>query len=94
MPQKPPPPRSFLGDLGIVWQQRRKVWSLLGRADKLGFGLGVLITGVVSYIQIQIAVLLGDFFNRVLKLTGEPAALSTFATRALVFLGEIGRAHV
>ena len=87
MPQTPPPSRSFLGDLGTVWQQRRKVWGLLGRADKIGFALGVVITGVVSYIQIQIAVLLGDFFNRVLKLTSQPTALSTFATRALMFLG-------
>ena len=87
MPQRPPPPRSFLGNIGIVWQQRRKIWQLLSRADKLGFALSVLITAVVSYIQIQIALLVGDFFNRALKLTGQPAALSTFATRVLAFLG-------
>src|SRR4051812_22111594 len=88
MPEKsPPPPRSLLGDIGTVWQQRRRIWKLLSRADKLGFALGVVITGIVSYIQIQIAVLLGDFFNRVLKMTDQPAALSTFVTRALAFLG-------
>jgi ATP-binding cassette subfamily B protein len=89
MPEKPSslPSRSLLGDIGIVWQQRRRIWKLLTRADKLGFALGVVITGVVSYIQIQIAVLLGDFFNRVLKLTDQPAGLSTFVTRALAFLG-------
>jgi ATP-binding cassette subfamily B protein len=89
MPEKSSslPSRSLLGDIGIVWQQRRRIWKLLTRADKLGFALGVVITGVVSYIQIQIAVLLGDFFNRVLKLTDQPAALSTFVTRALAFLG-------
>jgi ATP-binding cassette subfamily B protein len=89
MPEKssPPPPRSFLGDIGTVWQQRRRIWKLLSRADKLGFLLGVVITAVVSYIQIQIAVLLGDFFNRVLKLTDQPTLLSTFVTRALAFLG-------
>jgi len=89
MPEKPSPstPRSFLGDIGTVWQQRRRLWRLLSRADKLGFALGVVITGVVSYIQIQIAVLLGNFFNQVLKLTNQPAALSTFVTRALAFLG-------
>jgi ATP-binding cassette subfamily B protein len=89
MPEKSPPStrRSLLGDIGTVWQQRRTIWRLLSRADKLGFGLGVLITFVVSYIQIQIAVLLGDFFNRVLNLTNQPAALSSFATRALAFLG-------
>src|SRR2546423_15552125 len=87
MPQRPPPPRSFLGNIGIVWQQRRKIWQLLSRADKLAFALSVLITAVVSYIQIQIALLVGDFFNRALKLTGQPAALSTFATRVLAFFG-------
>ena len=88
MPEKsPPPPRSFLGDIGIVWGQRRRIWKLLSRADKVGFALGVVITGIVSYIQIQIAVLLGDFFNRVLKLTDQPLALSNFVTRALAFLG-------
>ena len=89
MPEKPPPsaPRSFLGDIGTVWHQRRRLWRLLSRADKLGFALGVVITGFVSYIQIQIAVLLGNFFNQVLKLTNQPAALSGFVTRALAFLG-------
>jgi ATP-binding cassette subfamily B protein len=87
MPEKSSPPRSFLGDIGVVWQQRRRIWKLLSRADKLGFALGVVITGIVSYIQIQIAVLLGDFFNRVLKLTDQPLALSNFVTRALAFLG-------
>ena len=88
MPEKsPPPPRSFLGDIGIVWGQRRRIWKLLSRADKLGFALGVVMTGIVSYIQIQIAVLLGNFFNRVLKLTDQPLALSNFVTRALTFLG-------
>src|ERR1051326_1840137 len=87
MPEKPSPPRSFLGDLGTVWEQRRRIWKLLSRADKLGFLLGVAITGLVSYIQIQIAVLLGDFFNRVLKLTDQPTLLSTFVIRALAFLG-------
>jgi ATP-binding cassette subfamily B protein len=89
MPEKPSPPapRSFLGDIGTVWQQRRPIWKLLSRADKLGFGLGVVITGVVAYIQIQIAVVLGNFFNRALKLTDQPAALSSFVTRALIFLG-------
>jgi ATP-binding cassette subfamily B protein len=85
--QKGLPPRSFLADLGIIWEQRRRVWQLLSRADKLGFAFGVLITVAVAYIHIQIAVLLGDYLNRVLKLTDRPAALTTFATPALAFLG-------
>ncbi len=85
--QAPPEHSSFLGDIGIVWRQRKKIWQLLSRADKLGFAFGVVITGAVSYIQIQIAVLLGDFFNRVLKLGDQPAALTNFVTRALALLG-------
>ncbi|HEY8835944.1 MAG TPA: ABC transporter ATP-binding protein, partial [Chthoniobacterales bacterium] len=89
MPEKQPPParKSFLGDIGIVWQQRKKLWKLLSRADKVGFASGVVITFAVSYIQIRIAVLLGDFFNHVLKLGDQPAALTNFVTRALTLLG-------
>jgi ATP-binding cassette, subfamily B, bacterial len=88
MPEKPPPARkSLLGDLGTVWARRKDLWKLLHRADKIGFILAVLVTGVVSYIQVKIAVLLGDFFNRVLKLSGEPNAMTSFVTKALALLG-------
>lgn len=87
MPEKPPARKSLLGDLGIVWARRKDLWKLLHRADKIGFILAVLVTGVVSYIQVKIAVLLGDFFNRVLKLSGEPNAMTSFVTKALALLG-------
>jgi ATP-binding cassette subfamily B protein len=89
MPEKPPPPgrRSLLGDLGIVWTRRRELWKLLRRSEKLGFMGAVAVTGVVAYVQVKIALLVGDFFNRVLKLSGDPAGLSAFVTTALCFLG-------
>ena len=46
----------------------------------------MVITCAASYIQIQIAVLLGDFFDRVLKLGHQPAALRNFVTKALALL--------
>src|SRR3982074_3958799 len=85
MPEKPPRP-SLLGDLGIVWSRRNQVWKLLRRADKLGFFSAVIVTGFVAYIQVQIAVLLGDFFNRVLKMTGQPGAQTDFVEKALALL--------
>jgi ATP-binding cassette subfamily B protein len=87
LPQKPPSAHSFLADLGIIWQQRQQVWQLVSRADKLEFALSVLITGAVAYIQIQIAVLLGDYLNSALKLTNQPTELTTLVPHALVFLG-------
>jgi len=89
MPEKQPAPprRSLLGDLGIAWARRKDLWKLLRRADKLGFLLAVAVTALVSYIQVKIAVLIGDFFNRVLKLSGEPSALTDFVTKALALLG-------
>ncbi len=47
----------------------------------------VVVTGVVAYVQVKIALLVGDFFSRVLKLSGDPAGLSAFVTTALCFLG-------
>ncbi len=87
MPEKHPeaPRQSFLGDIGIVWARRKELWKLRP-ADKLGFGSAVVITCAASYIQIQIAVLLGDFFDRVLKLGNQPAALTNFVTKALALL--------
>jgi ATP-binding cassette subfamily B protein len=87
MPEKPPPRKSLLGDLGIVWTRRKDLWKLLHRADKTGFILAVAVTGIVSYIQVKIAVLLGDFFNRVLKLSGDPNTMTSFVTKALALLG-------
>jgi len=89
MPDKPSPPprRSLLGDIGVVWRRRKELWKLVRRPEKLGFFSAVAVTAVVAYIQVKIALLVGDFFNRVLKLSGEPAALTDFVTRALALLG-------
>jgi ATP-binding cassette, subfamily B, bacterial len=87
MPEKTPARKGILGDLGIVWRRRKDLWKLLRRADKIGFLLAVAVTGVVSYIQIRIAILLGEFFNRVLKLSGDPNAMTGFVTKALALLG-------
>ncbi|MEK6335625.1 MAG: ABC transporter ATP-binding protein [Acidobacteriota bacterium] len=67
--------RSFLGDVGSVWKRRKQIWRLVSRADKLGFGAGVLIMAVIAAIETKgIAVLTGDLFNRVLLLGSRPAA--------------------
>ena len=89
MPEKhpTPPSKSFLGDIGIVWARRKDLWRLLRRNEKLGFLAAVAVTGVVAYVQVQIAVLVGDFFNVVLKLSGDQAALTAFVTKALALLG-------
>jgi ATP-binding cassette subfamily B protein len=86
MPEKPPPRRSLLGDLGIVWSRRKQVWKLLRRADKLGFFSAIIVTGFVAYIQVEIAVLIGAFFNRVLKMSGQPGAQTDFVETALALL--------
>jgi ATP-binding cassette, subfamily B, bacterial len=67
--------RSFLGDVGNVWARRKQIWRLVSRADKLGFGAGVVIMALVAAIETKgIAVLTGSLFNRVMKLGGRPAA--------------------
>jgi ATP-binding cassette subfamily B protein len=88
MPEPRPTParRSLLGDLGIVWSRRKQVWKLLRRADKLGFFSAVIVTGFVAYIQVKIAVLIGDFFNRVLTMSGQPGAQTDFVEKALALL--------
>ena len=89
MPEKHPTPpnKSFLGDIGIVWARRKDLWRLLRRNEKLGFLAAVAVTGFVAWIQVEIAKLVGDFFNRVLKLSGDQAALTAFVTKALALLG-------
>lgn len=89
MPEKHPEParESFLGDIGVVWARRKDLWRLLRRNEKLGFLAAVAVAGFVAWVQVKIAVLLGDFFNRVLKLSGDQAALTAFVTKALALLG-------
>ncbi len=65
--------RSFLGDVGSVWTRRKQIWRLVSRADKLGFGAGVLIMAVVAAVETGIALLIGILFDRVAGFTGRPA---------------------
>ncbi|HET6976191.1 MAG TPA: ABC transporter ATP-binding protein [Pyrinomonadaceae bacterium] len=78
---------SFLGDVGSVWKRRQQLWRLVSRADKIGFGTGVLISGVIAATQTGIAVLIGYFFDRVIGFAGRPASeWSNFVIKALAIL--------
>ena len=65
--------RSFFGDIGSVWSRRQQIWRLVPRAAKFIFGIAILIMAGVAGVETGIALLLGRFFDRVLKLTGQPA---------------------
>ena len=82
-------PSPFLGDLAVVWKRRKQIWRLVPRADKLGFGSGLLIMGVVAYLENQIPMLLGDFFDGTTKRAANPAALAPFVIKALATLTAI-----
>ena len=71
MPEKE---KSLLGNVGSVWSQRKQIWKLVSRADKLGFVSGVLIMALVAAIETGIAILIGWFFNRVAVFAGRPAS--------------------
>jgi ATP-binding cassette, subfamily B, bacterial len=88
MPAKlpPPPPRTLLGDLGVAWTRRKTLWKLFGRTEKLGLLSGIAVTVVVAYVQVRIAVLIGDFFNEVLKRSGDATTLTDYVTLALALL--------
>jgi ATP-binding cassette, subfamily B, bacterial len=58
----------MLDELGGVWQQRKSVWPLVSRADKVGFFAAVAVMAAVALLETGIAILLGRFFDRVLKL--------------------------
>lgn len=64
--------RSFLGDVGSVWTRRKQIWRLVSRADKLGFGAGVLISALVAAVETGILILIGYFFDRVIGFAGRP----------------------
>lgn len=79
--------RSFLGDVGSVWTRRKQIWRLVSRAEKLGFGAGVLISALVSAVETGIALLIGYFFDRVIGFTGRPPSeWSKFAISVLAVL--------
>jgi ATP-binding cassette subfamily B protein len=66
--------RSFFGDIGSVWSRRQQIWRLVPRKAKLIFGAAIVIMAGVAIVETGIALLLGRFFDRVLKLTGQPAS--------------------
>jgi ATP-binding cassette subfamily B protein len=79
----------LLGDLAVVWNRRKQIWRLVPRADKLGFGSGLLIMGVIAYLENQIPMLLGDFFDGTTKRAANPATLAPFVIKALATLTAI-----
>ena len=85
----PPPPaakdekRSVLGDIGGVWSRRRQIWALVSRADKFAFGSAVAVMAMASLLETGIALLLGRFFDEVLK---RKADLLNFAATSLGLL--------
>jgi ATP-binding cassette subfamily B protein len=82
-------PSPFLGDLAVVWNRRKQIWQLLPRADKLGFGSGLVIMGAVAYLENQIPLKLGDFFDGATKRAADPASLAPFVIKALAILTAI-----
>ncbi|MEP6672946.1 MAG: ABC transporter ATP-binding protein [Chthoniobacter sp.] len=76
--------RSFVGDVGSVWSRRAQIWRLVPKADKFRFGTAVFLMAVVAIVETGIALLLGRFFDQVLKLKGQPAdELLRYATLSL-----------
>ncbi len=83
----PPPPkdekRSVLGDLSSVWSRRKQIWSLVKRQDRVAFGSAVAVMALVSLVETGIALLLGRFFDEVVK---RKDALMTYAAWSLALL--------
>lgn len=86
MPDPRPQAKPFLGDLAVVWKRRKQIWKLLARADKLGFGAGLVIMALVAFLENQIPLLLGRFFNEVTNVAAQPQQMLPFVTRALAIL--------
>src|SRR2546423_5273541 len=88
MAQQPPKakPAPFLGDLAVVWKSRRQIWRLLSRADKIGFGSGLLIMAAIAFLENQIPLLLGNFFDGVKNVAAQPEVLRATVFRALAIL--------
>lgn len=79
-------PSPLLGDLAVVWNRRKQIWRLLPRADKLGFGSGLIIMAVIAFLENQIPILLGRFFNTVTDVSARPQVMLPFVGRALAIL--------
>ena len=77
---------AFLGDLAVVWQRRKQIWRLVARADKFGFGSGLVIMALVALVENQIPLLLGNFFDGVTRIAAHPEGMTSFVTRSLTLL--------
>jgi ATP-binding cassette subfamily B protein len=76
----------LLGDLAVVWSRRKQIWRLLTRADKLGFLSSLLIMAAIAFVENQIPLLLGRFFDDVTNIAARPPELRAFVFRALLIL--------
>src|SRR4051812_7181089 len=82
-PSKPSP---FAG-LGGMWSQRKQVWALASRRDKIGLVLATIISAVTSKLDVTISVRLGLLTTGALSLAGKPPGeLLHFAGWALAWL--------
>jgi len=81
-----PPAKPFLGDLAVVWRSRKQIWKLLSRSDKAGFGSGLVMMALVAFLENQIPLLLGKFFDQISRIAPQPNQLLPFVTRALITL--------
>jgi ATP-binding cassette, subfamily B, bacterial len=77
------------GEIGDVWRNRKEIWRLVSRRDKLGFGFAVLAMAGVAAVETGIAVLLGRFFDCVLR-----ARLDEVLSRAVSSLSLLAGAYV
>jgi len=76
----------LLGDLAVVWARRKQIWRLLTRADKLGFLSSLLIMAAIAFVENQIPLLLGKFFDDVTNAAARPQEMRSFVWRALLIL--------
>jgi ATP-binding cassette, subfamily B, bacterial len=76
----------LLGDLAVVWGRRSEIWRLLSRPEKLGFFSGLVIMAAIAFLENQIPILLGRFFNQVANAASRPQEMRAFVFRALTIL--------
>ena len=76
------------GDLTGVWAQRKKIWALIPHADRLGFGLAVVIMGLCAWVETRIPGRVGTMVDYVAKLRADGlfAQIVTYTIKALLLL--------
>ncbi len=79
----------LLGDLAVVWSRRKQIWQLLSRGDKLGFVSSLLLMSAIAFVENQIPLLLGKFFDDVTNVAARPQEMRSFVFRALAILTAI-----